>query len=146
MRTILSNTRQSFDCLRYNSSLNPEYSSMFDVIAGLRQQAFDIYLQHTMPGPSYTQSSDRIEQFKTVLETIPDGSPGEHSLVWPTFIVASESCVPEQRLFFQQFLEKQFLRNGFLNILKGLTLLARIWESDDGAWPALLPEPRVFIM
>lgn len=145
MRTIMSNARQSFDCLRYNSSLNPEYSSMFDVIAGLRQQAFDIYLERTMPGSS-TQSADRIERFKAVLETIPDGSPGDHTLVWPTFIVASESLVPEHRLFFQQFLERQFLRNGFSNILKGLALLARIWESDDGAWPALLPEPRVFIM
>lgn len=142
----MSNARQSFDCLRYNSSLNPEYSSMFDIIAGLRQEAFDIYLQRTMPGSNYTQSTDRIERFKAVLETIPDGSPGEHALVWPTFIVASESCVPEQRLFFQRFLEKQFLRNGFSNILKGLALLARIWESDDGAWPGLLPEPRVFIM
>lgn len=145
MRTIMSNARQSFDCLRYNSSLNPEYSSMFDVIAGLRQQAFDIYLERTVPGSS-TQSADRIERFKAVLETIPDGSPGDHTLVWPTFIVASESRVPEHRLFFQQFLERQFLRNGFSNILKGLALLARIWESDDGAWPALLPEPRVFIM
>ena len=146
MRTILSNARQSFDCLRYNSSLNPDYSSMFDVIAGLRQEAFDIYLQRTMPGSNYTQSTDMIERFKAVLETISDGSPGEHALVWPTFIVASESCVPEQRLFFQRFLKKQFLRNGFSNILKGLALLARIWESDDGAWPGLLPEPRVFIM
>ena len=146
MHTILSNARQSFECLRYNSSLNPEYSSMFDVIAGLRQQAFDIYLERTMPGSSCTQSADGIERFKAALETIPDGSPGEHSLVWPTFIVASESCVPEQRLFFQRFLEKQFFRNGFSNILKGLALLARIWESDDGAWPGLLPEPRVFIM
>lgn len=146
MRTILSNARQSFDCLRYNSSLNPEYSSMFDIIAGLRQQAFDIYLQRTMLDSNCTQSADKIERFKAMLEMIPDGSPGEHALVWPTFIVASESCVSEQRLFFQQFLEKQFLRNGFSNILKGLVLLARIWASDDGAWPALLPEPRVFIM
>ncbi|OJJ79401.1 uncharacterized protein ASPGLDRAFT_70122 [Aspergillus glaucus CBS 516.65] len=81
------------------------------------------------------------------LEPFPEGFPGDHSLIWTSFITASESCSPEDQQFFKQFLLKQYYRNWFGDILKGLDLLKRIWARDvDVNWSALLPEPRVFIM
>ncbi|KAF9893551.1 hypothetical protein FE257_010863 [Aspergillus nanangensis] len=145
--TILTHSQQSFDCLHHNSGLHPDLSSTFDLIANLRQQAYDIYLHRALLQSHSAWHSGQIEQFKLTLESLPEGTPGIHSLVWPTFIAASDSRLPEHRQFFQQFLEAQYLRNGFVNILSALQLLQRIWTCEyDGTWPALLPEPKVFIM
>lgn len=150
--TILSQAQHSFDCLYYNSRLHPDQSCTLDLIANLRQQAYDIYLQRVLlDDPPSNQkpvsSADVVTKFRTSLESFPEGFPGDHSLVWASFIAASESHSPEDQHFFEQFLLRQYHRNGFGNILKGLELLRRIWARDvDVNWPALLPEPRVFIM
>ncbi|KAF7594252.1 hypothetical protein BBP40_009804 [Aspergillus hancockii] len=143
---VMSHAQESFDCLHYNGGLHPDHRLTFYLIAYLRQQAYDIYLQRALMGPHGALHTDKIEQFKKTLELF-EGSPGDHSLVWSTFIAASESRTDEHRCFFKQFLEKQYRCNGFLNILKALKLLERIWARGSHTnWPALLPEPRVFIM
>lgn len=148
--TILSQAPHSFDCLYYSSRFHPEKQYMIDLIASLRQQAYDIYLQRVLlskPPGNELSSADVVTRFRASLEPFPEGFPGDHSLIWPSFIAASESCSPEDQQFFEQFLLKQYNRNGFGNILKGLELLKRIWARDvDVNWPALLPGPRVFIM
>lgn len=147
VRSIMSYAQESFDCLHYNGGLHPDHALTFYLIADLRQQAYDIYLQRALMGPSGTLDADKIETFKRMLDSFPEGSLGEHALVWPTFIAASESRKGEHRLFFKRFLEKQYRCNGFLNLLKALDLLEKIWARDSHTnWPALLPEPRVFIM
>ncbi|PLB46311.1 hypothetical protein P170DRAFT_449784 [Aspergillus steynii IBT 23096] len=147
VQTILSSAQKSFDCLYFNSGLHPDHSSTFDLIVGLRQQAYDIYLQRAMLGRRNIRHVDRIGRFIDTLQSLPDTAPGQHTLIWPSFIAASESCLPEHQLFFKQFLEKQYLLNGFSNILKALTLLERIWASENSdSWPSLLPESRVFVM
>lgn len=139
--------QKSFDCLNYYHELHPEHTEALTLIANLKQQAYDIYLYRAFAigtAPSFT---DVIDEFKTSIEAFPEGSPGEHVLIWPSFIAASESISPEHREFFKGFLLRQYRRNGFLNILRALELLERIWARDkDDEWPALLPEPGVLIM
>lgn len=147
VRSIVAHAQESFDCLHYNGNLHPDHALTFYLNAYLRQQAYDIYLERATMGPHGTLDPNKIEQFKETLVMFPEGSLGEHSLVWPTFIAASESLKDEHRLYFKQFLEKQYHRNGFLNLQQALKLLDKIWaRSSYTNWPALLPEPRVFIM
>ncbi|KAE8150991.1 hypothetical protein BDV25DRAFT_129162 [Aspergillus avenaceus] len=143
---ILAYSQQSFDCLHYNGDLHPDHASTFYLVAYLRQQAYDIYLQRALAGPSAVIQPDLVERYKSTLDLFAHDSPGTHSLIWPTFIAASESRLAEHRLHFKQFLEVQYRSNGFSNILEALKLLERIWACQDTNWTALLPEPRVFIM
>lgn len=147
MQTILSSAQKSFDCLYFNSGLHPEYSSTFDLIVGLRQQAYDIYLQRAMLGRRSIRHVELIGRFIDTVQSCPDTAPVQHTLIWPSFIAASESSLPEHQLFFKQFLERQYLLNGFSNILKALKLLERIWAAENrDTWPSLLPESRLFVM
>lgn len=149
LHAITSQASESFDCLYYYRRLYPQYSLIFDTLADLRQQAFNIYLVRvlTPEGAQDESSSAGITNFISTLGYFPPGSLGEHALIWSCFIAASESREPEHKLFFQQFLSRQYIRNGFANILIALDLLQKIWaRSSNVDWPALLPEPRVFIM
>ncbi|KAL1852215.1 hypothetical protein Plec18170_005940 [Paecilomyces lecythidis] len=148
VRDILSRAEQSFDGLEYYRNLHPYHSSAFELIAGVRQQAYDIYVQRALGPPINGQASDEpIERVKTMIESFPNNAPGEQSLVWASFIAASASHKPEHRAFFQSFLQRHYLRNRFLNIPKALELLKRIWSQETHEnWTLLLPEPQVFIM
>ncbi|EQB44184.1 hypothetical protein CGLO_17098 [Colletotrichum gloeosporioides Cg-14] len=148
---IMYHGKESFDCLYYYHSLYPDYCSTFDRLADLRQQAFNIYLSRVL-GESILKSSpaELINSYQKSLESLPEGSVGEHCLVWPTFIAALECRNREQQAFFEHFLLRQYHRNQFLNILKALELLRHIWDQtgrgNETNWPALIPSMRVFIM
>ncbi|KAK7438520.1 hypothetical protein Landi51_11604 [Colletotrichum acutatum] len=149
---ILYHSRESFDCLYYYHNLYPDHCPTFDLIADIRQQAFNIYLCRVLTNDNETpllpSCVDAIETFQRSLEAFPEGALGEHILVWPTFIAALECHTSEQRLFFEEFLLRQYHRNNFLNIPKALVFLRNIWSQDEGqlCWPALIPQLRVFIM
>lgn len=146
-QAITSKSQESFDCLNYYNDLYPKYSRVFEIFADLRQQAFVIYLERVLGEKSGIESTSSIEHFINTLKSLPEQSPGQHVLVWACFIAASESRTPEHRNFLEQFLERHYVRNGFGNLLKALELLKRIWAGGlTDTWPALLPEPRVFIM
>lgn len=139
--------QQSFDCLYHYRKMYPNHASTFNIIADIRQQAFNIYLQRVTDGPKSLTSVDNIEYFKQTLQSFPEGSSGMHMLIWSCFIAASESSTQEHQQFFRRFLEKQYQRNGFANILKALEMLERIWARKTYVnWPALLPESKTFIM
>lgn len=92
-------------------------------------------------------STQLVEDFKSTLQQMPEGSLGEHSLIWACFIAASESHLPEHQSYFDGFLKRQFSRSGFVNILRALDLLRKIRENQQSEnWTKLLPEPQVFIM
>ncbi|KAF4781101.1 hypothetical protein HER10_EVM0007265 [Colletotrichum scovillei] len=149
---ILYHARESFDCLYYYYNLYPDHCPTFDLIADIRQQAFNMYLCRVSTNDNETpllpSCIDAIETFQRSLEAFPEGALGEHILVWPTFIAALECHTSEQRLFFETFLLRQYHRNNFLNIPKALVFLRAIWSQESGqlCWPALIPELRVFIM
>lgn len=147
VQAILCQSQESFDCLSYYNHLHPDYSAVFGLLADLKRQAFSIYLDNTLFPGVCSSTTDMIDQFILAVQRFPKGSPGQHVLVWPVFIVASGSRQIEHQLFLKGFLEKQYRRNGFGNIPRALDLLQRIWtHGDPEKWPALLPEPQVFIM
>ncbi|KAK1470728.1 hypothetical protein CCUS01_00843 [Colletotrichum cuscutae] len=149
---ILYHARESFDCLYYYYNLYPDHCPMFDLIADIRQQAFNMYLCRVLTNdneaPLLPSCIDAIETFQRSLQAFPEGALGEHILVWPTFIAALECHTLEQRLFFEQFLLRQYNRNNFLNIPKALEFLRgiRLQDTLQSDWPALIPRLRVFIM
>lgn len=149
VHAIIHQGEESFDCLRYYRRLYPNHNHTFDLITNLRQQAFTMYLNRALPGcllPNVTLT-ELTESFKKALELFPEGSPGKHVLVWAAFIAALESRTPEHRLFFEEFLETQYYRNGFANISRALELLRKVWAEDGvNSWPSLLPDFQVFIM
>ncbi|EEU45353.1 uncharacterized protein NECHADRAFT_93970 [Fusarium vanettenii 77-13-4] len=126
----------------------PTHSRALDLISKLRDQAFQIYLNRAYSVQAgMTAPADLISTFKQMLESFPEALPGEHVLVWPIFIAASESHDPDHQQFFTRLLEKQFHRNGFMNIAKALESLRRIWaRGADENWTALLPKQPVLVM
>lgn len=118
------------------------------VISSLRKLAFQIYLQRAYAAEvTEGMSETLLSRFRTLLESLPEGVEGGHVLVWPVFIAACASYVPEHRRYFVRFLERQFLRNGFGNIPKALQSLSRIWARNEVEnWVMLLPEQVVFVM
>ncbi|KAK5806001.1 hypothetical protein VI817_000259 [Penicillium citrinum] len=145
--TLLFEGQQGFDCLEYYRHLYPNYFDSIERIANLRQQAHDIYLYRASLGDGGPPSTHLVENFKATLELMPEGSLGEHSLIWACFIAASESHTPEHQSFFDEYLKRQFSRSGFVNILRALDLLKKIRSNATNEnWTKLLPEPQVFIM
>ncbi|KAI1408026.1 hypothetical protein F5Y13DRAFT_114925 [Hypoxylon sp. FL1857] len=118
------------------------------LISALRNLAFEIYLQQaSMETDNFMILPDLLLRFRLILESFPDDIKGEHVLIWPVFIAASASHIPEQRTYFAKFLKRHFLRSGFANIRKALESLQRIWarhRQED--WTALLSEQEVFVM
>ncbi|RSL90523.1 hypothetical protein CDV31_015667 [Fusarium ambrosium] len=126
----------------------PAHSRALSLISKLRHQAFHIYLNRASSVEDGTTApEDLISTFRQMLESFPEALPGEHVLVWPIFIAASESFDPNHQQFFARLLEKQFRRNSFANILKALESLRRIWARGvDENWTTLLPKQPVFVM
>lgn len=147
LHAIIYHGRDSFDCLHYYDQLHPTQSPTFKLIADLRQQAFDMYLDRVLGSGSRTASKRVMDRFVATMQCFTEGALGEHVLVWPVFIAALESCSAEHQDILERFLRRQHRRNGFGNILRGLDLLKTIWSrQSNNDWPALLPEPQVFIM
>ncbi|KAL0934474.1 uncharacterized protein CTRU02_211273 [Colletotrichum truncatum] len=149
VNAIMYHAQESFDCLYYYHNLYPDYCSTFDLIADLRQQAFKIYLHRVLADGSGDHSSEElIQTYQKSLDSFTEGSFGEHVLVWPTFIVALECHNREQQSFFERFLLRNYHRNKFMNILRALDLLRKVWNMNENEknWPALIPGMRVFIM
>ncbi|UPK91315.1 hypothetical protein LCI18_002250 [Fusarium solani-melongenae] len=145
---VATQIRQSWADQQLYFHSYPAHSRALGLISKLRDQAFQIYLNRASSVEGgVTAPADLISTFKQMLESFPEALPGEHVLVWPIFIAASESHDPDHQQFFTRLLEKQFRRNGFMNILKALESLRRIWaRGTDENWTALLPEQPVLVM
>jgi hypothetical protein len=145
LHAITAHSASSFDCLTYYMNRYPQYADKFSILADLRRQAFGIYIDRVLGVPS--DNEDKINNFVETLGTFPQDSPGEHIVTWSSFIAALGTRDPGNQEFFRAFLTRQFIRNGFANILRALDLLEAVWGvGGDVDWPALLPEPKVFIM
>ncbi|GJD02278.1 hypothetical protein ColKHC_11103 [Colletotrichum higginsianum] len=78
---IVHHARGSFDCLYYYHSLYPNHRLTFDLIAGVRQQAFDMYLRRVLPDdsearPAASPEDEPIQSFRRSLESFPEGALG----------------------------------------------------------------------
>ncbi|KAM5349071.1 hypothetical protein ACJ41O_008894 [Fusarium nematophilum] len=145
---IATHARQGWPDQHHYRQSYPAHSRALGLISNLREQAFRIYLRRASSAEDVgAASTDLISTFRQMLESFPEELPGEHVLIWPIFIAASESYAPEHREFFAGFLERHFRRNGFANILKALESLRVIWARNGGEnWTALLPKQPVFVM
>lgn len=148
IRAIATQEHLGWDCPPVHFLPRHEHQDSLAVISSLRKLAFQIYLQTASTGGTATPSSKTlVSRFRLLVEALPEGVEGGHVLVWPVFIAACASDVPEHRCYFVRFLERQFLRNGFGNIPKALQSLSRIWgRNEDENWVTLLPEQVVFVM
>ncbi|RAL12603.1 Zn(II)2Cys6 transcription factor [Aspergillus homomorphus CBS 101889] len=144
---ILSHGAQSFDCLRYYRTLHPRHALALDRIAEVRQQAYDLYLQRALAKANQPKAlSHLVDQFKELLVLYPEVTQMDHVLVWSAFIIGLECRVPEDQRFFKGFLERQYRRNGFANIIRAMELLQQVWEGEaDRNWAAELPQLQVFV-
>ncbi|KIW63958.1 hypothetical protein PV04_08919 [Phialophora macrospora] len=137
-----------WDCFKSYYSLHPEYRQEMSLIYDLNRQACDIYVTRASMGPSGLSSSEPVAKFIRTLEMLPPSSPGEHILVFATFIVALESVLPEHQEYFTNVLLRHHQRNGFTNILTALEYLRRIRSGDCTMqdWTEYLPRLQVFIV
>ncbi|KAF4978256.1 hypothetical protein FZEAL_5362 [Fusarium zealandicum] len=145
---VTTQVQQSWAGQQLYQQTYPDQSQALGLISSLRDQAFQIYLHRASSAEdSLAASTHLISNFKQMLESFPEALPGEHVLIWPIFIAASESYITDHQQFFAHFLERQFLRSGFVNIRKALESLRRIWARDRTEnWTALLPKQPVFVM
>lgn len=156
---IISSERQTaqlLDCLNYSTQQYPEQALVLSNVSNMVEQARDIYLQQVFLDPQCSSSLNtaaginsirRVQRFKECLQAFPPGSPAESVLIWATFVAASDCLLDEHKVFFEDVLMRQFYRNGFGNVLKGVELLRQIWRRRSGErWTSLLPEAKVFVM
>lgn len=136
----------ALECLRYTIETNPQHASELHVAEELISLAHTVYLARVATGSNGIAAQPLVRLYRTTLERIPAESTVQHVLVWPTYIMASECTLPEDRDFFTKCLLDHHERNGFHNILEGINHLKRIWSRSDEDWTTMLPEPRVFVM
>ena len=144
---LSAQVNRSFDCLQYTGSFHPEHSVAVSFITELNQQAYQIYL-HTVSRQYYnTALFELVEKFKRTLEAFPSDSPGEHVLIWASFMAAAVSFAPEHREFFRTALRKHHERNGFGNIIQGLSILETIWKRGPAEiWTEHFTKAPIFIV
>lgn len=151
---------QLFDCLNYCSWQHPEHSLTVSFVRDLVYQARDIYLEQVLlespsvpASPVIMESNNtpdsikRVQRFKETLEAFPHDSPGEQVLIWASFVAASGCVLDEHKAFFKDVFLRHYARSGFVNLLRALEYLQKIWARAPGErWTSLLPQARVFIM
>ncbi|KAI1453546.1 fungal-specific transcription factor domain-containing protein [Annulohypoxylon moriforme] len=148
VNAVAAQAQQCWDDQEYLFQSYPDYAYTLPLTSSLRELAFQIYLQQTS-GVQETDVplSDLVSRFRLMLESIPEDIEAEHVLVWPVFIAASASHVEEHNVYFTQFLERQFSRSGFANVIKALESLRRIWaRNGQEDWTTLLSQQEVFVM
>ena len=144
MRPSIANGWEDF---RYYYRLYPQFAPPMDLVYDLQEQACNIYVSRVEAGPDTPPMTDLVEQFKKTINALPPGSPAEHTLVFPTFIAALESSVPEQQAFFLDLLQRHYQRNGFANIRSTVNYLEWFWaRRSHHDWTELLPDFEVFIV
>lgn len=95
------------------------------------RKACDIYLARELLGPHAPALVEMVDDFKNTLAAVPVASPGEHTLVWPVFIVALESGVYEHREVFLQFLLRHQEARGFGSTRKAIEYIESMWAAHD---------------
>ncbi|KAI1088765.1 hypothetical protein F5B19DRAFT_408435 [Rostrohypoxylon terebratum] len=145
---IASQAQQCWDEQEYLLQSYPDYAYTLPLTSSLRELAFRIYLQQTCGVTDIDPTlPDLVSRFRLMLESVPQDVELEHVLVWPVFIAASASFIEEHNIYFTQFLERQFSRSGFANVIKAIESLRRIWERNKQEdWTTLLSEQGVFVM
>jgi hypothetical protein len=147
VRTVSTQCQVGLSCLYSCSSLHPEHSNALALVADIIQQACNIYLLRARNRLNHSLSYELVENILVTQEGCPEGSPGEHVLIWAFFIAAAESSSEYHRTFFATKMRSYYHRLGFSNTIKALDLLGEIWNISDGSnWTSFQPKTHILIM
>ncbi|OAR01206.1 hypothetical protein LLEC1_00164 [Akanthomyces lecanii] len=137
--------RRSADYLSFMSYCpsTPEQQVTIKIMTEVMQQACEIFenrASKTMTPELSIASVERVRQTVTDMDPEADGS---HALVWPFFIAAAESALPEHREFFAGRLKQLFSNTRFGSIPVALDTLEYIWsKSDTTSWTDIVTSER----
>ncbi|PSR84031.1 hypothetical protein BD289DRAFT_434998 [Coniella lustricola] len=90
----------------------------------------------------------QLAYVKCLFEQVDPCAPGAHSIVWPAFVAAAESSADQDRAYFSGILQQIWDSTGYLNVLKSLQALPRIWECQTRGqnWTSTLIDLNTLIM
>lgn len=124
----------------------PEYSNAAELIQSAYNQACHLYLHRAINNVPMEKTAALVQQLEETIEHVPEGSPGEHGLVWVYFIAAAESSTQRHRNFFRDRLLHIYNRIGFSNILRSFKILDGIWQDSNSKWTNVIMQlEQVFV-
>lgn len=122
----------------------PNVASMTEAI----RQACDIFQNRALKRTTSASSIASVERMRQTVIDMDASADGSHALVWPFFIAAAESSLPEHRDFFYNRLKELFSCTRFGSIPVALDTLQYIWrKADTTSWTDIVTKERqVLIM
>ncbi|CRK05845.1 hypothetical protein BN1723_001638 [Verticillium longisporum] len=113
-------------------SLSPgsELQSNVQIMRGAIRDACELYRRRALSSPSTEDSVPLVEWLRQRVLPLDAHTPGAHALVWPYFVAAAESSLPEHREFFSGRLKDLHQFTGFGSITTALQALETIWAMQ----------------
>ncbi|XWX02400.1 hypothetical protein V2A60_010437 [Cordyceps javanica] len=142
--------RRSVDYLSFMSycPYTPEQQVFVDKMTEIMRQACKIFENRASKTATPESSTASVEQMRQTVGDMDLETEGSHALVWPFFVAAAESALPEHRDFFASRLKQLFSNTRFGSIPVALDTLKYIWsKSDTTSWTDVVTRERqVLIM
>ena len=114
------------------------------------QQACDIYILRASSqfiDLTDEQSIGLVTRLRDLLAAVNPSTAGAHTLVWPYFVGAAESLLPEHRDFFQERLQHMWTTTRYRNVKVAIDALPRLWaQRGRSRWTKMLREVATVIM
>ncbi|KAM3505974.1 hypothetical protein MY11210_007749 [Beauveria gryllotalpidicola] len=153
----LSSPQKGLDMLRRRSAdfsfmsycpSTPEQQVFIDSMTEVMKQGVQIFENRASNLTTLESSRASVERMRQTVITMDLETDGSHALVWPFFIAAAESTLPEHREFFASRLKQLFSNTRFGSIPVALNTLEYIWnKSDTTSWTDVVTRERqVLIM
>ncbi|KAJ3491157.1 hypothetical protein NLG97_g5649 [Lecanicillium saksenae] len=142
--------RRSDDHLSFMSYCpsTPEQQAAINLMVEAMRQACAIFEGRASKTATPESSIASVERMRQTVIDMDMETDGSHALVWPFFIAAAESTLPEHREFFAGRLKLLFSNTRFGSIPVALDTLEYIWsKSDTTSWTDIVTSERqVLIM
>ncbi|KAM3501263.1 hypothetical protein MY10362_005699 [Beauveria mimosiformis] len=142
--------RRSADYLSFMSYCpsTPEQQVFIDSMTEVIKQGSQIFENRALNSTTLESSRASVERMRQTVNTMDLEADGSHALVWPFFVAAAESTLPEHRQFFASRLKQLFSNTRFGSIPVALNTLEYIWNKGDTTnWTDVVTRERqVLIM
>lgn len=142
--------RRSADYLSFMSYCpsTPEQQVFIDSMTEVIKQGSQIFENRALNSTTLEASRASVERMRQTVIPMDLEADGSHALVWPFFIAAAESTLPEHRQFFASRLKQLFSNTRFGSIPVALNTLEYIWnKGDTTSWTDVVTRERqVLIM
>lgn len=137
--------RRSADYLSFMSYCpsTPEQQVTLNIITEVMQQACKIFENRASKNTTHESSIASVERVRQTVMGMDPEADGSHALVWPFFIAAAESTLPEHREFFAGRLTRLFSNTRFGSIPVAIDTLKYIWsKSHTTSWTDIVTSER----